>query len=294
MYELIQVGKHTHYVESPAKVGVVEVAPGEVVLIDSGGDRSAGKKIRNRLDARGWRLRAIYLTHSHADHVGGCRYLQANTGCSVFAPGSELALTTWPWLEPTVLYGGYPPAELRHKFLVAQGCDAQPLTQDALPEGWQTIELPGHFFHMTGFRTPDDVVFLADCLSSEETLAKYRLSFLYDVGAYLQTLEDVTHMQARLFVPAHAPATGDIAPLARTNIEATHEAADDICALCGSPIGFDDLLAAVFSHYDLRMNFEQHALVGSTVRSYLSYLCMEGRLKAHIKDNRWLWMQADA
>ena len=39
------------------------------------------------------------------------------------------------------------------------------------------------------------------------------------------------------------------------------------------------------------MNYEQHALVGSTVRSYLSYLAAEGRLKAVIQDNRRLWTQ---
>jgi len=291
MYELVQAAEHTYYMECPAKVGIVETAPGEVVLIDSGGDRSAAKKLRNHLDARGWQLKAIYLTHSHADHAGGCRPLQNATGCKVYAPGAEQAFTQWPWLEPTVLYGGYPPNELRHKFLVAQASDAQALTPDTLPQGWETIELPGHFFHMVGYRTPDDVVFLADCLSSETTLAKYRVSFVYDVAAYLRTLEAVAQMQARLFVPAHASATDDIAPLARKNIATTYEVADDVVSLCAEPKGFDDLLAEVFTHYDLPMNFEQHALVGHSVRSYLSYLASEGRVHPLIKDDRWLWVQ---
>ena len=292
MYELVQVAEHTYYVESPAKVGVVEVAPGEAVLIDSGGDRSAAKKVRNHLDAHGWHLRAIYLTHSHADHVGGCHYLQNATGCAVFAPGAERAFTEWPWLEPTYLYGGYPPEELRHKFLMAQASDAQALTPEVLPDGWEILDLPGHFFHMVGFRTPDDVVFLADCLSSEATLSKYKVSFLYDVAGYLKTLEAVGEMSARLFVPAHAEATEDIAPLARINAEATRQVAEDLYALCDEPIGFDDLLSKVFAHYDLRMNYEQHALVGSTVRSYLSYLSAEGRLRPVISENRWLWERA--
>lgn len=53
------------------------------------------------------------------------------------------------------------------------------------------IDLPGHFFDMVGFRTPDDIVFLADCLFSKETLDKYQINFIYDVGAYLKTLETV-------------------------------------------------------------------------------------------------------
>ena len=52
------------------------------------------------------------------------------------------------------------------------------------------IELPGHFFDMVGFRTADDVVHLADCLSSKETLDKYQISVLYDVVSYLSWLKD--------------------------------------------------------------------------------------------------------
>lgn len=44
---------------------------------------------------------------------------------------------------------------------------------------------------MVGFHTPDDVIYLADCISSRETLDKYQIGFIYDVGAYLTTLENV-------------------------------------------------------------------------------------------------------
>ncbi|MDO5118737.1 MAG: MBL fold metallo-hydrolase [Coriobacteriales bacterium] len=292
MYELVQAATHTYYIESPAKIGIVEVAPREVVLIDSGGDRSAGSKVRRILSERGWQLKAIYNTHSHADHTGGNHYLQSQTGCRIFSPGAEGAFTKWPWLEPSYLFGAKPPKELRHKFLVAQESEAEPLTTDVLPDGWDLIDLPGHFFHMVGFRTPDDVLFISDCLSSKPTLDKYRLSFLYDVQASLDTLERVSTMRAQLFVPAHAEATVDIAPLARYNASCIQQAAADIAELCANPICFDDLLAAVFTHYDLRMTFEQHALVGSTVRSYLTYLSDQGAIKASIDNNRWLWARA--
>ena len=69
------------------------------------------------------------------------------------------------------------------------------------------IPLLGHFFDMVGFRLPDGVVFLADCISSRETLDKYAVSFIYDVGAYLETLDMVEGMKAAMFVPAHAEAS---------------------------------------------------------------------------------------
>ena len=45
----------------------------------------------------------------------------------------------------------------------------------------------------------------------------------------------------------------------------------------------------LFAHYGLTMNFEQYVLVGSTVRSYLSWLKDGGRLDALFEDNTLLW-----
>ena len=289
MYELIRITENDFYIQCPAKIGLVKTGENEACLIDSGGDKDAGKKCRRILDAEGLRLRAIYNTHSHADHVGGNAYLQAQTGCRVFAAGIERVFTERPYLEPAFLYGGDPPPGLRHKFLMAQPSAAEALTERMLPEGWRLIPLPGHSFDMVGFRTPDNTVFLGDCLASETTLKKYGIPFLVDPAAYLGTLELVKTLEARCFVPAHAEETETIAPLAQKNIDATYEAAARIEKICETPTAFEEILKSVFDAYGLIMSLEQYALVGSTVRSYLSWLSQEGRLRAEIDGNRLYW-----
>ena len=289
MYELVQVSERDYYIQSPAKIGLVRLTDQEVYLIDSGSDKDAGRKVRQILDKNGWRLRAIYNTHSNADHIGGNRYLQGQTGCRIYAPGIECAFTRWPVLEPSFLYGGCPCKELRHKFLLAQESGAEELTEDCLPEGFQAVPLPGHFFEMAGFRTPDDVVYLADCLSSRETLEKYRIGFIYDVAAYLETLEKVKAMNARAFVPAHAEAGEDVAELAQYNIEQVRAVAEKISDICREPLCFEAILQRLFTDYGLTMNFEQYVLVGSTVRSYLSWMKDTGRLESSFEKNLLLW-----
>ena len=291
MYELQRVCGNSYYIQSPAKIGLYRLSDTDVCLIDSGNDKEAGRKVRKLLDAQGWHLTAIYNTHSNADHIGGNKYLQKQTGCRVYAPGIECDFTRHPVLEPAFLYGGYPCKDLRHKFLMAQESEAEPLTGETLPDGFELIPLPGHFFSMAGFRTPDDVVYLADCLSSKETLDKYQIGFLYDVAAYLDTLEKVKTMQAGMFVPAHAAATEDIAPLAQYNIDKVWEIADKILELCREPVGFEALLQKLFSVYGLTMTFEQYVLVGSTVKSYLSWLKDTGKLAVQFTDNRMLWQR---
>lgn len=289
MYEWIQVSERSGYIQSPAKIGLVRLEGQEVCLIDSGSDKDAGRKVRQLLDARGWRLTAIYNTHSNADHIGGNKYLQAQTGCKIYAPGIDCAFTRRPILEPAFLYGGYPCGELRHKFLMAQASDARELTREALPEGFAVIPLPGHFFDMVGFRTPDDVVYLADCLSSRETLDKYQIGFIYDVAAYLETLETVKSMEAKRFVPAHAEAAEEVAGLAQYNIDKVLEIAEKILDICREPRCFEAILQRLFAGYGLTMNFEQYVLVGSTVRSYLSWLKDTGRLDALFENHMLLW-----
>ena len=291
MYELMQVSEHCYYIQSPAKIGLVQLDDTNVCLIDSGNDKDAGRKVRQILDANGWKLTAIYNTHSNADHIGGNKYLQGQTGCRIYAPGIECGFTRHPVLEPAFLYGGYPCRDLRHKFLMAQESNAEPLTPDVLPDGFEIIELPGHFFDMVGFRTPDDVVFLADCLSSRETLEKYQIGFIYDVAQYLKTLETVKTMKAKLFVPAHAEPAEDMADLAQYNIDKVREIAGKILELCREPVCFEVILKKLFAEYSLAMNFEQYVLVGSTVRSYLSWLKDGGKLRAEFEDNMLLWEQ---
>ena len=289
MYELNHITGNSYYIQSPSKMGLVKLNDTDVCLIDSGNDKDAGRKVRQLLDANGWHLTAIYNTHSNADHIGGNRYLQGQTKCKIYAQGIECDITRHPVLEPAFLYGGFPPKDLRHKFLMAQESDAQELTPAVLPEGFELLQLPGHFFHMVGFRSPDDVVYLADCLSSRETLDKYQIGFLYDVAAYLDTLEKVKTMQAAAFVPAHAQVTEDIAPLAQYNIDKVHQIADHMVELCAEPVIFEELLKKLFDDYGLTLTFEQYVLVGSTVKSYLAWLKDTGRLTALFEDNRLLW-----
>lgn len=292
MYELIQVFGNSYYIQSPAKIGLIRLEDNNVCLIDSGNDKDAGRKVRQILDSNGWKLTAIYNTHSNADHIGGNKYLQSQTGCKIYAPGIDCDFTRHPVLEPSFLYGGYPCKELRHKFLLAQESDALPLTEESLPDGFGIIKLPGHFFDMVGYRTPDDIVFLADCLSSRETLDKYQIGFIYDVAAYIKTLEAVKTMSAKMFLPSHAAPTEDISSLAQYNIDKVNEIAEKIIEICSKPICFEALLQKLFTHYSLTMNFEQYALVGSTVRSYLAWLKDTGAINTVFDDNMLLWEKA--
>lgn len=289
MYNLVKVNGSSYYIEAPAKVGLVRLSENDVFLIDSGNDKDAAKKVLKIIDSEGWNLKFIINTHSHADHIGGNKFLQDRTGCKIYAKGAECDLTNNPVLESAILYGGYPPEELRKKFFLAQKSQVDYLSQDVLPVGFEIIPLKGHYFDMVGIKTSDNVLYIADSFSGKDILDKYKIGYIYDVGAYIETLEMLKNVNADYFVPSHTVVSSEISDIIQYNIDSVKNIAEIIYDLCNEAKCFDDLIKNIFDFYELKMSFEQYSLVGSTLKSYLSWLKYEGRISLLIENNKVLW-----
>jgi glyoxylase-like metal-dependent hydrolase (beta-lactamase superfamily II) len=290
MYELNQVGEKTYYIESPAKMGIYKLSDFEICLIDSGNDKDAGRKVQSILAEQAWTLKFILNTHSNADHVGGNAVLQQRLGVPAYTSGIEACFNRFPVLEPSFLYGGFPVKELRNKFLMAQSSEAVDLADFTLPQGLEIIPLEGHYFGMFGVKTNDGVWFLADCVMGENILQKYHVGFIYDVAAYLSTLEKVETLEGSWFIPAHAPACQEIKPLVAANRKKVLEISEKLLEWCQQPRIFEDILKLVFDEYQLTMDWNQYVLVGSTIRSFLAYLHDEGKLQTSFINNNIIWL----
>ena len=293
MYELEQVGPQSYYINSPAKIGIYAQSEREVYLIDSGNDKEAAKKVLKIADSKGWSIKGILNTHSNADHIGGNAFIQNKIGCPVFCSGIEADFTRHPVLEPSFLYGGYPCKDLRNKFLMAKESIVKEFFSPEFPKEVEILPLPGRFFDMVGFKTPDNTVFLADCASSRATLEKYGVTFIYDVAAYLETLSNIEELKADIFVPSHANPCDDISELAEINRQKVYETEQVIKTICDTPKTTDDIISEIFRKFNLTMTIEQYVLVGSTVRSYLSWMKDRGVLDFATDNCTLLWKVAE-
>ena len=288
--ELIKVGEKTYYIKNPTNIGIYKINDNEVFIIDSGNDKDAGKKILKIIEEQNWNVKGIISTHSNADHIGGNKVIQDRTNCNIYANNIEICFSKYPLLEPSFLYGGYPFKELRNKFLMAKGSKVDEI-QDNLPEGLEYFDLKGHFFDMIGIKTSDDVYFLGDSLFSEETISKYHLFFIYDVREFLNTLDYLTNLKGNFFISAHSEGTNDISSLIETNRSKVKEILEKIYDICKEEKTFEEILKNIFDIYNLKMNENQYVLVGSTVKSYLSYLKDENKLNYEFKENKMIWKQ---
>lgn len=288
--ELVRVGDKTYYIKNPTNIGVYKVNECDVYLIDAGNDKDAGKKILKIIEGEGWNVKGIITTHSNADHIGGNKLIQDRTNCPVYAAGIEKSFTEHPILEPSFLYGGYPFGDLKNKFLLAKESVVTDINNN-LPQGLEYFFLKGHYFDMIGIKTDDDVYFLADSLFSRETIEKYHLFVVYDVREFLDTLDYLSSLKGKWFIPSHCEASEDISCLIDINRNKVHEICDKIYSICSDEVTFEDILKRVFDDYNLTINANQYVLIGSTVRSYLSYLYDGGKLRFEFKDNKMCWKQ---
>ena len=145
---------------------------------------------------------------------------------------------------------------------------------------------------MIGIKTDDDVYFLADSLFSEETITKYHLFFIYDVKEYLNTLDYLSTLKGNILIPSHCEATNDISYLIEINKTKIKEIIEKIYNACEKEMTFERILKYIFDEYNLVMNENQYVLIGSTIKSYLSYLHDENRLTYEFKNNQMIWKQA--
>lgn len=224
--ELLLLSGSTFVAKSPTNIGLFALAGAgggatkPVVLIDSGGDDDAGRRILRACAASGFSVSLIANTHSNADHCGANALVQARTGCAIAAPAAEQSFIEHPELEPSFIWGGFPLPQLRNKFLMAKASRVS-LSLEAPcsvgDTGVQAIPLPGHYLGQVGYLTPDRVFFAADAAASPAILAKYKYYVVYDVASHLATLDAIAALDIDWIVPSHAEPTRDAATLVAAN-----------------------------------------------------------------------------
>ncbi|MBQ8974631.1 MAG: MBL fold metallo-hydrolase [Oscillospiraceae bacterium] len=289
MYELIQLGRNTYYIECTSRIGIYKLDEKNICVIDTGDDIAASEALLKYMRQNNWTLKMVLNTHSHADHIAGNAILTERTGCKCYCAGIETVFIEHPFLEPSFIYGADPFDAIETKVYIAQPTHAYELTPEVIPQGFEALRLDGHTFAMTAFKTPDDVWFLGDAVVSSGVLKKYHLTFLVDVAKYLDSLDIVEKLSGKLFVPAHAKPKEDIRPLVQENRDNTLEIIDLIYDLCKFPHSQEELQRDIFRRYERHMSVPQYVLTGSIIRTYLSYMRDVGKIEYLIEDNMVIW-----
>ncbi|MCH5203769.1 MAG: MBL fold metallo-hydrolase [Oscillospiraceae bacterium] len=291
MSSLNRLGENTYYIDGVTNIGVYRRGE-NCFLIDAGLNSSAAETILGILQENGLKLEKVFLTHSHADHSGGCAYLKERTGCGIFAPGVCAQLVRYPFLIPTTLYGGYPNIKMRSPFIMPAACECAEISESDLPEGLGFTHIDGHDFEQIAFRTDDGVWFIGDAVSDKTTLGRYKISFLHNIKAHLNSLELLKTVDGKIFIPSHSAPVNEIKTLCEENIANVREVSQIIKRLCEDGITIDELIERLLDEFDIRLYIMQYELVGETARSYLSYLAEQKEIEYVFDKNKLMWKTA--
>lgn len=291
-YELHHLNGNTYYIDGPTNCGLYKLNDTDVCLIDCG-TKEDGMIIYELLKNNNLRLKYIILTHSHADHSGGCIYLEKMTGCTIIASKVERAFLTDTKLDIGFLYGGYPLDEYdNHLMHTDEPSDILSLSH--IPQGLRSFSLPGHHYQMIGIRTADDVYFVADTLGSKNLVDSQHILLIYDVDGYLRSLDYVESLDGKIIVPAHSDVTMDIKDVVKVNRNQINMIIDIILTFLEIEHTAEELTAYIFEYYDLKITYNKYMLISTTMRSYLSYLSNNGRIKNYFKDNKLVFLTVEA
>lgn len=289
--ELTKIKGNTYYIQAPTNIGVYTFKNKSCLIIDSGINNSAARKIDEVLIQNGFAVRYIINTHNHIDHSGGNLHIVSeHTGCTVYASEKEKLYMENQELGNSMLCSASPikifeksSKPLSVNYVLDYG------TNKIGDEKIEIIPLPGHSIEQIGVITPEKVCFTGDSVFSREIIQKYSIPVLYDISESLKTLEYAKEIDADYFVISHSPSVierDEFLKVVDLNIENIHKYADQILELLDQPMSREDIVENISILNDLSLNFKEYHLCFSTISAFITYFYENGLIDYSIEDGK--------
>ena len=294
---LQQLTERVAYAPGGVNIGVIHGAGDETVLIDTGLNDTAARKVLREVAEAGRRVTAIITTHGHADHFGGNAFVVKRTGARVFAPAWDETVLRYPLYQPLCLYAGAdPPASLRGGFLLADRSpvdvvyDAGPLTVAGVE--LRAISLAGHSGNQMGILA-DGVFFCADVILPERVIERYKMPYLYSVRDHIQSLARAREVAHAVAVPGHGPVLEHVTQGVEPNAALVERVAALVLELCAQPTTPEELLAGMLARLGADpADPAAYYLLHPTAFAYLTYLEELGLVRHEIRVGRSWWQRS--
>jgi glyoxylase-like metal-dependent hydrolase (beta-lactamase superfamily II) len=293
--DLVQLTEAAYQLRGGANAGLIAQG-GHAVLVDTGMDRDTAKKILRHIESLKITLAAVVITHAHADHCGGAAMIRARTGVPVYAPALEADVVANPIWEPLYLFSGaLPPAELRHKFTLAEPCPVDGILGVGEQElgGVQVtvVSAQGH--------APNQMIvagggacFVADACFAPEILYKHGIPFYVDIDQALASLAALAALDGAhaAFVPGHGPAVPQIAAWAAGNTARLVEIRETVARALAETDDVGQIIRRTANHFGVTIpNPVIFWLTQTTVLACLASLQRAGRASVRVVDNALVW-----
>lgn len=272
----------------------------EIHLIDSGENADFAQKLLSECERLFGKVKvkAVICTHAHADHIGGNAWLKENTGCEIWATKAEKSCAETPQIQAQSFYGAFPLPEIDTPYFHAQECPVDKVIFDnqKIKCGqfeFDFIPLPGHSYDMVGVLAagPDGkkVFYTGDGIFGRSMIKRFWTPFIIDARSFKESLSRIESVKADYYAPSHGEVYDEVEELKELNLISTISNERLIEELLEKPATHEELIKAFADYSGITFRLSQIMLIGSTIRSYLTYLYTEGRVRWFIENNKMYW-----
>lgn len=284
--ELKKIVGDVYYIPGRTNVGVI-VRDDWCIVVDTGLDEDHGRRIINTIGDSGLKIKLILNTHSHADHIGGNRIIFDRVKPIIMAPSIEAYFIENPILEPTFMYGAYPPEGLQGKFFMADSSPVNKIIREGVDEevNLRYVSLPGHSFNMHGVIV-NDVFFIADALFPENLVKKFGVIYHFNVKEAVKTLKKLGELSCRFYVPSHFEPASDISRIININLEAIDKVRKLVEENITRKISLEELFSNILLEFKLDLSPPMYFLYSSALKSYISWLIDDGILESMFESGK--------
>ena len=291
MLELTKIAGDTYTitVESGSVLGVYIFPDQTCLLIDTTLKRRNAQKVYQFLLENNLYVIGIMNTHAHADHIGGNKYIQDNTGCAIYARPQEAIYITYPVLKIQALYTAALPREINNSIDVVEAAKVT----DYIEPGsiiiknrlFQVLDLAGHSIEHCGFVTPDGVAFVGDALIGEEILQGFPYIYILDLAQYFKSLDYLAANVNGPVVAGHGGLIADINKCRVKNLNLVKEILEQYQLILSSQaMSREEMVRETIRTRIDTPTHIQYYMFFSTVSAYLAYLTEQKTIRSIIKD----------
>lgn len=306
---IIELSSGVYVIPATTNVGVITTETDssiEVYLVDSGCTEIDGEYVLDVLKAffeqlgQSFTLKAIITTHGHADHCGAHNFLRQESGCQIWAAKEEEGAMNTPIIQGTVLWGGYPPHELRTLFFMPSSTPVDrfisPDDVIELSEG-RTIsfmELKGHSYKTLGVivtgKNQNKVLFPGDNIFPRNEIINHWIPLILNPVEYMDSLDQLCAIpKVEWCIPSHGDFLkrniNEAAELNKIAIISTRTCILDSLKT-KKRLTAEEIVKYVADKNEMQLSLSQYELVSSTIRSYIAVMHDAREIKMEVSDNK--------
>lgn len=306
---IIELSSGVYVIPASTNVGVITNENGssvEVYLVDSGCTEIDGEYVLDVLKAffeqlgQTFTLKAIITTHGHADHCGAHNFLRQQTGCEVWAAKHEQGAMETPIIQGSVLWGGYPPHEMRTLFFMPSPTEVNHfISKDdviELSDGRKLsfMELNGHSYETLALIITDKkdhkVVFPGDNIFPRNEIINHWVPLILNPVEFMESLDRLCELEkVDWCIPSHGDFLkrniNEAAELNKIAIISTRSCILDSLKT-KKRLTIEEIVKYVSDKNDMKLSFSQYQLVQSTIKSYIAVMHDAREIKMEVSDNK--------